>query len=883
MSTLTTGTYTFLFTDIEGSTQRWERYPQAMHDALARHDALLHAAIAAHHGRVVKTTGDGVLAVFTSALQAMAAVLDAQRALTITAWGEVGAVRVRMALHTGEATERDGDYYAPALNRAARLLASGHGGQILLSRPTYDLVRDQLPPEAVIQDMGEHRLKDLGRPEHIFQLSAPGLENTFPALTTLQRRLHNLPVQATPLLGREEEVARLSVVLRQPETRLVTLTGPGGTGKTRLALQVAAELLEEYDDGVYFVPLAPVSDPGLVLNAMAQVLAVRELGSEPLERSLAGFLREKRLLLVLDNYEQVVVAAPLVGRLLAEAPGLRVLATSRVLLHVYGEQQYAVPPLALPPTGPGQQYDVASLSQYAAVALFIQRARLVKPDFAVSNETAPAVAGICVRLDGLPLAIELAAAQVKLLPPALLLARLSSRLAILTGGARDLPSRQQTLRGAIDWSYNLLALPEQALFARLSVFVGGWTLEAAEAVCAGNEDLAPLEGLGSLVDKSLVRQSEDQHGEPRFEILETIQEYAAERLTDVGDASAMRDRHLAYYLALAEEAAPRLSGPEQGPWLGRLELEHDNLRAALGWSLRGDDAVNSGLRLAVALWRFWETHGHLSVGRRWLEEALAASESRGAPAVLRARALNGVGNLAFREGDYAQARAWYEESLATRRALGDTHSIANSLNNLGNLATNQGEYARAGTLHEESLAIRRGLGDKQGIADSLKNLGIAARRQGDHARAGIQHQESLTLYSALGNEKGIADALYNLGLIASDQGGYARAVVLYEESLAFFRALGHTQGIASILDRVALLAQAQGQPRRATRLWGAADLLYQTIGAPREPIDQAEYEQALAQARTLLGEQAFAAAQFEGQALSLEQAITLVLARDEIS
>jgi predicted ATPase/class 3 adenylate cyclase len=559
---LPSGTVTFLFTDIEGSTQLWEQHPQAMPAAIERHNAILRAAIARHGGVVFKLVGDAVYAAFASAPQAVAAALAAQRALHAEAWGPTGVLRVRMALHSGGAEARDGDYLGLPLNRVARLLAAGHGGQILLSLTTEQLVREQLPSDVALRDLGTQRLKDLSLPEQIFQLIAPDLPATFPALTTLDARHTNLPAQPTALIGREQDVAAISTLLRRAAVRLVTLTGPGGIGKTRLSLQVAAELVEQFADGVYFVDLAPIRDPQLVSTAIAETLGVREAGNQPLLVTLKEYLRDKRMLLLLDNFEHLLDAAALVADLLAIAAQLKVLATSREMLHLRGEQEVGVDPLAVP--DPAHLPALDQLSQYAAVALFIQRVQASQPSFQVSNANAPALAEICVRLDGLPLAIELAAARVKLFPPEALLARLSSRLALLTGGPRDLPARQQTLRHTIAWSYDLLNEAEQALFRRLGVFVGGCTIEAAEAVCNVNGDL-PLDvvdGLAALVDKSLVKQVEAMDGEPRFTMLETIREYALEQLAANGELEALRQRHAAFFVTLAE--TEKLARPSIG-------------------------------------------------------------------------------------------------------------------------------------------------------------------------------------------------------------------------------------------------------------------------------------------------------------------------------
>jgi predicted ATPase/DNA-binding SARP family transcriptional activator len=624
------GTLTFLFTDIEGSTRLWEEHPEAMRLALARHDGLLHGAIAAHAGVLFKSMGDQICAAFPRVPDALGAALAAQRALQAELWEEVGPLRVRMALHTGAAEERQGDYFGPPLNRIARLLEAGHGGQVLLSLATQELARDHLPEGASLRDLGEHRLKDLVRPERIFQFVAPDLPADFPPLNTLDLRPNNLPAQSTPLLGREQEVAAAGERLRSEAVRLLTLTGPGGTGKTRLGLQVAADLLDAFESGVYFVGLAPISDPHLVASRIAQSLGVRETPGQPLLESLRQSLRERQMLLLLDNFEHVLAAAPLVAELLAGCPRLKVLVTSRAPLHLQGEQEFPVPPLALPDRKRLPPLDC--LSRYAAVALFIQQARGVKPEFAVTNENAPSVAEICHRLDGLPLAIVLAAARIKLFPPLTLLRRMASRLTLLTGGARDQPARHQTLRGAIAWSYDLLDEGERWLFRRLSVFVGGFTLDAAEAVCNAEDELNIdlLEGVASLLDKSLLQQEPGTEEEPRFGMLETIREYGRECLAASGEAEILHRRHAEFFTAFAEETAPRLLSAQRSRWLARLEAEHDNLRAAFD----GCQAARSplALRLAGSLFWFWNFGAHFKEGWRRAQEALNVAEERTAAA-----------------------------------------------------------------------------------------------------------------------------------------------------------------------------------------------------------------------------------------------------------
>jgi predicted ATPase/class 3 adenylate cyclase len=648
-----TGTVTFLFTDIEGSTKLWEDNAPAMQAALTRHDELLRWAMEEHGGYVFKTVGDAFYCAFSTASDALKAALEIQRRLLSSEWEETGPLRVRMALHTGAAEERDGDYFGPPVNRVARLLSAAHGGQVLLSLPTQQLVRDQLPARTSLRDLGEYRLKDLFRPERVFQLLAPELPADFPLLRTLDAYRNNLPLQPTPLVGREKEVSEVCDLLRGEATRLLTLTGPGGTGKTRLALQAAADLLEDFSDGAFLAQLATLTEAELFFSAVAETLGVKETGDQPLKEILKDYLHERRLLLVLDNFEQVLGAAPTVTELLTAAPGLKVLATSRTPLRLYGEKEYAVPPLSVPDVR--HLPDLKTLSQYEAVRLFIERAKSAKVDFEVTDESAPAVAEICVRLDGLPLAIELAAARIKMLPPKAMLKRLGSRLKLLTGGARDLPERQRTLRATIEWSHALLDEGERVLFGRLAVFSGGRTLEAIEAICDAERDL-PVEafdGVSSLLDKSLLRQEEGPNGEPRFVMLETVHEFAREKLQESKEAEEIKRVHAQYFLTLAEQAFPELRGPDQLEWLERLEAEHDNMRAALSWALEHKQ-VELALRLGSALWWFWWMRGHNSEGRRWLEQALAM-DGRGSPEV-RAIALAGAGALASEQGDLDRAK-----------------------------------------------------------------------------------------------------------------------------------------------------------------------------------------------------------------------------------
>jgi predicted ATPase/class 3 adenylate cyclase len=837
MSEVPTGTVTFLFTDIEGSTTRWEQHPEAMRTALARHDALLRSVITSHGGYVFKMVGDAVYAAFAVATDAVEAAVAAQRGVAAEEWGEVSPLRVRMAVHTGAVQSRDDDYFGPTLNRVARLLSTGYGGQVLLSAVTYELVRDTMPDGTSVKDLGEHAFKDLLRPEHVYQLTLPDLPGDFPALKSLSRRTQNLPVQPTPLIGREQEVESVCRLLRRPEVRLVTLTGPGGVGKTRLSLQIAAELADEFADGVFLVPLAPVSDPELVVSTIAQVLAVQEVGQQLLFALLVNALKDKQLLLVLDNVEQVAAAAVQVAELLATCPQLKVLATSRVVLHVRAEHEFVVPPLALPNLE--RLPNLVALSQFEAVALFIERAQTVKADFAVTNANAPAVAAICARLDGLPLAIELAAARVKYFPVQTLLTRLEQGLSVLSGGARDLPARQQTLRGAIAWSYDLLSPGEQQLFRRLSVFVNGCTLEAVEEVCTAAGQFAGdmLEGLIPLVDKSLLRQAEEAEGTeaeggPRFWMLQTLREFGLEALAANGEMEATQQAHAEYYLALAERAEPEIRSARQLLWLAQLEFEHDNLRAAMRWSVEHRE-MEMPLRFGSALWYFWALHGYWSEGSTFLERSLAASE--GVSIAVRAKALIGAGVLIGNQGDHKRGMALCEESLALFREMGEPQGIALSLLWLGEIAWWAGNLTEPRPLVEEALSIYRTLDDEWGTTSSLEILATVALDQGEYTRARSLLEESLARSRKAGDKRGIANSLLAWSwMLLFSEGDYVKIRPMLEESLALSREMGD-RGLASFgaLFLLGITDFFQGEQTRSRSLFDESLALARKTGNQR--------------------------------------------------
>jgi predicted ATPase len=802
------GTVTFLFTDIEGSTRLLHELGDGYADALAEHRRVLRSAFSEHHGVEVDTQGDAFFGAFARASDAVAAATAIQRGLA------PGPIRVRIGLHTGEPLRTDEGYVGLDVHRGARICAAGHGGQVLLSQPTRDLV------DADARDLGEHRLKDLLEPQRLFQL---GVED-FPPLKTLNWT--NLPVQATPLVGREQELTEAMALLR--EQRLLTLVGPPGTGKTRLALQLAAEVADDFEH-IWWVALEQVREPDLVEATIAQTIGARD--------DLVGYLRDRRALLLLDNVEQVLGYAARVAELVAASTNLKVVATSREPLRLAGEQQYPVPPLP----------------ENDARTLFSERARSVRPGFAANG----AVAEICRRLDGLPLAIELAAARVKMLPPDALLARLDQRLPLLTGGARDAPERQQTLRATISWSYDLLDEHEQELLASLSVFAGGWTLEAAEAVCD-----CELETLASLVDKSLVRERDG-----RFSMLETIREYAHERLIEQDAAGVAHQLHAEYFLERAEAncaAFPDELSRDQVDWFGR---EHDNLRAALDW-LRQQEAELE-LRLVVACYEFWKRSGYWTEGRQRKEAALERGGE--APALLRARALRQLSDVVSRQGDYARGKKLAEAALMLHQELGTNGpetlhahiTLAISEHKLGN--------------RERALELFdavRATGDERSRATTLNNLGNMALDEHDHARARSHFEESAAINRRLRQQVPLANNLLDLGFVALADARAEDAAPAFRESLGICRAERLDDLLIWVVEGVAAVALGRGAPVVAASLLAAttrprADL---ALGADFYPIAEEVRERTLDAARESLGEAAFAAAWAEGEALSLEEA-----------
>lgn len=808
------GTVTFLFINSE---------PQA---ALP---ALLQSIIATHEGYIFTLeSADRLLrcyAAFHNATNAVNAAIALRQSLQPAAGG--AATPLRMAVHTGATTERDGGYFGPPIHRTTCLVEAGHSGEILVSAVTQELVRDTLPEGMRLRDLGELHLKDLLRPEHIYRLAGDDEPESPPPLS-LDMLPNNLPVQLTGFIGRETEMAEVKQMLAT--TRLLTLLAMGGAGKTRLAIQVAADLLESFKDGVWLVELAPLSDPELVPHAIASEFSVEEQPGKSLTATLTEYLRDKQMLLVLDNCEHMIEAcAGIVNTLLRRCPKLKILATSRIALNIAGEMRYRVPSLPVP--DPNRLPPLDRLDRYAGIRLFVERAVAVQSSFTLNEKNAAAVASICYHLDGIPLAIELAAARARALPAEEIAVRLNDRFRLLTGGSRTALRRQQTLRALIDWSYELLTEQERLVMQRLAAFAGGWTLEAAEVVCAGDdvEDFEVLDLLTQLVDQSMVVLEEGE--QLRYRMLETIRQYAIEKFRASGEEDATRRRHLAYYLELAEQAEPLLQGAEQAEWLERMETDHDNMRAALDFAQEsGED--ETGLRLVNALGYFWRVRCHLSEGRSRLEAALSTTGST--DQALRANALYRTGNLAKAQGDYVQAIAAAEESLALFRTIGDTRGESNALNTLAEIAYERRNFSQAMDLLDQILTLRREQGNKQLISQTLNNMGIIALGQGNHERALPLLEESLTLRQELNDTRGIADTLMNLGGIAFEQGNYDRASKLYEESLTIYRAIDERLRIALLLGNLVEVAEQKANYAQAVALLEESLNIYRNLDSKRD-------------------------------------------------
>ncbi len=849
---LPTGTITFLFTDIEGSSRLWERFPVAMRHSLARHDDIMRTAIAAHSGFVFKTVGDAFCVAFDTAIDALHAAADAQAALDSEPWEKTGPLHVRMALHVGAAELRDNDYFGDALNRVSRILAGAHGEQTLLTLPVEELVRDQLGGDVALRDLGEHRLRDLDRPEHLFQLLISGHREAFPPLRTLIATPTNLPTNLSTFVGREKHVAEVRRLLER--SRLLTLTGTGGTGKTRLSLQVAAQVFDDHPDGVFFVELATLSDPQRTLETVAGALGVREEVEIPLRQTLIRFLEKRALLLILDNCEHLLAeCAALSTSLLAACPDLRILATSRTPLGISGERTWAVPPLTVlnPARDLFQVPDVvAKVSQFEAVRLFIDRAASAKPGFVVNEGNAPAIAQICWRLDGIPLAIELAAARARVLSPEQIATRLDDRFRLLTGGNRSVLPHQQTLRALIDWSYDLLSDPERVLFRRLGAFGGGRTIEGIEAVCTGDgvDAFDAIDLLQQLVDKSLLAvESHPEFGD-RYTMIESVWQYAQEKLKESGESESLQNRHLDYFLDLAKEAQPGLQGPDVAIWLERVDTERGNFRLAFDWAVRTPANAGKALVLAGSLVRYFEIRGNLVEARKIFDRVLAAPGAH-EPGLPRAAALSGAGRIAWCQDRTADASQLYSCAGDLYEKCGDTVQSALNRAFLGFMERSAGDLDAADARFTASYQIGTETGNLLLVGISLSGLGTIASDRGDAVTSRRLKEESLALFRALGDSWIVGYNLWGVARACVAEGDTAAARRALEEWVEIARHLGNRWALPYVMKVLGDVLLIEGNAASTARLFGAAESAREALGITLDAADQTDLDQSIEQLR----------------------------------
>jgi predicted ATPase/class 3 adenylate cyclase len=873
MPELPTGTITFLFSDIEGSTRLLHELGDGFAAVRGDYAAIVRRAVTEGGGVEVSTEGDSFFVVFGSPVGATRAAVAAQQGLAAHDWAHGSPLRARMGLHTGEGVLGGENYLGMDVNRAARIANAAHGGQVLVSDATRALVEHALPEGASFQDLGQHRLKDIVHPERLHQLVIDGLPADFPPLRTLDARPNNLPPQLTSFVGREEEIAEVCRLLSR--NRLLTLTGPGGTGKTRLALQVVGEILTQYRDGAFFVDLSSVTDPALVPSAVAQALDVPEVPGTSILDAVKAHLREKELLLLVDNFEQVAEASPVIEELLGAAPKLKAVLTSRVVLSLRGEQEYAVPPLE--PPDPERLPDLHTLQRFEAVRLFTERAVAVWPRFQITAENAPAVAAITAKLDGLPLAIELAATRTKVLSPEQILPRLEKRLAILTSGVRTLPERQRTLRDTIAWSYELLDEAERRLFARLSAFTGGWMIESAEFVCDPEElGLDILEGMGSLVDKSLIRRTEEPDGGIRFSMLETIREFGMEELGSGGEFDPILRRHGEHFLDLALEAEPHLTADDQGEWLDRCDREHANIRSALRWAIGAGEAERA-LDAAGALWRFWQQRGHLAEARRWFDEILAMPSGQASTAA-RAKALIGAGGVSWWQQDRTAAGDFYQRAVDIERELGDPKRTAEALYNLSFVVAGE-DIDAAARMIEECLELFRQAGDEHGVAQVLSMSVIKDAQAGQWEAVLASLEEGVAIWRRLGDRLHLAFDLVWMAFALGRLGRRDEAWSTALECLALFREADNLTGVGIALVDLAFLATWEGRHEDALRLTAAYQSVRDRVGGPPGGFAGLLEGDPADEARPNLPDDVAQRAWDEGLAMSVDEAVALAKGR----
>ncbi|MFL7871259.1 MAG: adenylate/guanylate cyclase domain-containing protein [Anaerolineales bacterium] len=929
MSSLPSGTVTFLFTDIENSTPMWEKYPEAMKSALAKHDSILKEAIESNSGQIIKTTGDGVHAVFSTAIDAVKASLDAQRefqtseAPTNSETSDV-SLRVRMGIHTGEAELRDGDYYGSTLNRAARIMSIGHGRQILISDITLQVAREHFLKEISILDLGLHHLKGLNRPEQIYQLNAPGLQQEFPPLKSLSQATNNLPTQLSSFIGRERELAEAKSRLFPPPDgrgvrvegpRLLTLIGPGGTGKTRLSIQLGSQMISTFKDGVWLVEFAPISDPSLIMQTIASAFDIREISGTPLQVLVHDYLREKQLLLILDNCEHLVEAsAQVADELLHIAPKVKIVASSREALGITGETVYRVPSLSLP--GQMEVTKEAAMG-FESVQLFVERATAANRKFQLTDENASSVAQICSRLDGIPLAIELAASRITVFSPEQIAKRLDDRFKLLTGGSRTALPRQQTLRALIDWSYDLLSEDERALLRRLSVFAGGWTFEAAETIC---NTVDVFEHLPQLVNKSLVVVN-DENDEPRYFLLETIRQYARDKLVEHGEGEGTRDRHLAYYLEMAETAQPELlKRASELEWLKRLETEYDNIRTAVEWGLSNDPFA--AMRMVYFLMFFMMTKSHSGEGHRWGAEVLKQVDNGSSLTVeeneQKGRLLASLSILSFSMGDNQAAireanqalpllrptnDKWYlaltlgfraaadfltgntdiaiattKEATRLAEEVGDKYVLGAVLSSSSRVeAFAKGDFAEAYALHERACELLKEQGNRWTYAITLYGLGNIAIALKDFETARKKFNIAMQIMQELGSKRNVVMIKSDLAHILRYEGKYPEAISSYRGTIREWQRIGHRAAVAHQLECIAFISKALEQAEKALRLFGAAEALREQIEIDMTSQEREDYDKEVADIKMNMDEKEFASLWAEGRSMTMDEAIELAL------